>query len=89
MAWVQNKQYRLDSLGEMIHDRPGRWMGKEREDYGSLLGNARRFLSRQEIGWNQDMIVAEGATAATAPPARDLQKGIKKKRKTKEKQSRP
>ena len=85
VIWVQHKQYFLDTLGEMIHDRPGPWMGKEREDYGSLLLDARRFLSRQEINWNQDMIEAEGATAATAPPARDLQKGIKKKE-NKEKQ---
>ena len=61
--WIVEKQRRLDQENEMVFDKPS-WHNGRELPYGGLQDNARRFLTPQEIDWNESLIFEEGA----APP---------------------
>ena len=57
--WILEKQDILDMQNEMVWDMPVTQHGSQME-YGSLEPAARRCLTDEEIGWNAELIEAEG-----------------------------
>ena len=64
LAWIEEKQIRLDTFHEMIVDRPGIWMG-EPQQYGNM--NPFRQLSGQEIEWNRELCEEERRNVLQQP----------------------
>ena len=62
LLWIGSKQQFLDVQHEMVTDTPS-WRNEKEMEYGSLHPDARRPLTEQEIAWNEELIVAEAATA--------------------------
>ena len=66
LQWIYEKYRRLDTLPhEMITDKPA-WGCGRMQNYGSLDADAIRHLTRDEIGWNEQLIVQEGNDGASA-----------------------
>ena len=68
LAWIEQKQIRLDRYHEMILDRPGMWMGEE-QPYGNM--NPFRQLSEQEIEWNRELREEERNQQPRYPPRQE------------------
>ena len=65
MDWIFDKQRRLDVEHEMVTDMPS-WQNGRELQYGSLQGDARRWLKEAEIAWNDELISEEAAASSSA-----------------------